>query len=85
MKKILILTIILSTLSCCYAQDGGNDLYQEDKEIHLDLNTGFKEYNLKRQEIKNEEKSYLDDDDDDMPVNITNPLMLLKQYQQNKY
>ncbi|MCR5265558.1 MAG: hypothetical protein K6E29_03065 [Cyanobacteria bacterium RUI128] len=85
MKKILILTIILSTLSCCYAQDGGNDMYQEDKEIHLDLNTGTKGYNLKRNEIKNEENSYIDDDNDNMPVNFANPLQMFQQFQQNQY
>jgi len=83
MKKIFIFFTVLAACIGCYANEiSTNNQTTDGQEIHLDLNTGFKEYNLNKKDLRNNPEPKTDDDDD-MPFEMmTSPLRILKQYQQ---
>lgn len=88
MKKSLVLIIIFSFLSCCYAQEHADtNVSSEPNEIFL--NSTPKSYNLKKPDYQNERKTEQEDEDDDndLPLNMmTSPLQILKQqYQQGNF
>lgn len=56
------------------------------KEIHLDLNTGYKGYKIKQPEENNDNQAKRESDEDDMPFEmVTSPLQLLKQFNTGEY
>lgn len=82
MKKILCLTIIFSTLSFCYANEQVNpDTNLKQNEIHLNINSRAKEYNLKKNDYKNNPENTKIEVDETPFELITSPLQFLKQYQ----
>ena len=84
--KLAVIVLVMATLvSSCYAQEIQYDQKQEQQEIHLDMNTPYKQYNLKKTDYRNNPEIQQYDDDDKLPVEfMTSPLKLLKQYQNDE-
>ena len=87
MKTILsllfIFTIIICTSTKCETIKPDNSA----AEINLDMGYTVKQYNLKKTNHDNGEQKKYDnyDNDDDMLLNNTSPLQLLKQYQMDNH
>ena len=86
MKKSLVILFLIAGFMCNISVLASEPADYNAKEIHLDLNTGFKEYKIKQPEENNDNRTHKDSDDDDLPFEmVTSPLQLLKQYNAGQY
>lgn len=83
MKKMLILTFLICSISCAYSQENP---MQKQEEIRLDTGVNNKEYKLTKPNPYNKNDLYNNDDDSDTSLEfLSSPLQLLKQYQNGNY
>ena len=88
MKRILFFIAILLITPLCMAKEGDFSSENNTKEIQLDTGYKYKEYNLKKPDLRNKTDLYNNNDDDDYNPAVefmSAPLQLLKQYQNEKY
>ena len=84
MKKFTALILIVFITQCCTFAQQDPYYEQEQTEIHLDVNTPAREYNLNKTDLRNNPKIE-PPDEDEMPINFMQvPMQLLKQYQNDK-
>ena len=89
MKKFLGLAIIFLTISCAYADElssANSEIVTEQKEIHLDINTGHKGYKIKNPAENNDHIEPGQCEGIDLPIDmVTSPLQMLKQLNEVMY
>ena len=84
--KLAVIVLVMATLvSSCYAQEIQYDQKPEQQEIYLNTNAPSKQYNLKKTDYRNNPDMQQYDDDEKMPIEfMTSPLRILKQYQNDE-
>lgn len=86
MKKSLVIFSLIIGFMCNISVLASESTNYDAKEIHLDLNTGFKGYKIKQPEENNDNQAKRELEEDDMPFEmITSPLQLLKQFNTGEY
>jgi len=86
MKKSLVIFSLIIGVMCNLSVLASESTNCDAKEIHLDLNTGVKEYKIKQPEENNDNQAKKESEEDDMPFEmVTSPLQLLKQFNAGQY
>lgn len=86
MKKSLVILSLIFGFMCNLSVLASELTDYNAKEIHLDLNTGYKGYKIKQPEENNDNQAKKESEEDDMPFEmVTSPLQLLKQFNTGQY